>query len=679
MENAQNKTQNDSKIALSGSEILLNDQYIIYSDQPLSEHNSYTCLGFKARYIEEVEEDNLYALVFHPKTPPRLDLIDALTNLHDLNLELLLDWGVVEWSQPSSRRIVTVFRKISVEPLFKNKNLEIEPYIEEELINDVIQPLYHLLDNLFVRGATHRHINPSNLFLGERTRRQVILGECLSIPPGFDQPILFETINSSLAHPSARGNGTIANDLYALGVLLAILVMGENPLFDLQDEEILESKIVNGSFLTIVGTFKLPLGLIELLRGLLIDNCRDRWNLNDLKLWLDGRRLTPKPSILAKKSLRAFVFEKKNYYQLDHLIKDIMVMGSQGLDVLKSNKLHDWIKRSLNGDVLALEIENLYVSLSSMGTISNPEKILSRIVFLTTPNFPIVYKKLIVMIDGIANALVYAIDHSEIKQILSEMISLRLPVNWLASQKSLSSHQTKLISVFEKLPVSINSSNYGQGYERCLYEMNPHLPCMSPLLYDLAVLTIEDLLPCLERIAPKESQNSSPFDKHIIAFIALRSKGGGESMVTEFRLNHERNKVSLAILKLYVNILKKTKGGFFPHLAKWIANFSPLGLVSYKNLNRQNEILLKLNEAIKKGDLIAMNDIADDNKLIEKDKIEFENAKQTYVTIQKFIQMIEDEKQNLDKVVRFLGGKIASLICLVLSLLGSFILLLVLM
>jgi eukaryotic-like serine/threonine-protein kinase len=678
VENAQKTTQNVSNIHISGSEILFNDQYIICPDQPLPEYNSSTCLGFKARHVEDEEENNLYALVFHPKTPPRLDLLDIFKNFHDPNLEMLLDWGVVEWTQPASRRIAIIFKKMATDPLFKKKNLEIEPYTEEELINEVVQPFFHLLDSFFLRGVTHRHIKPTNLFLSKTIKRQIVLGQCISMPPGFDQPILFETISSSLANPVARGNGTIANDLYALGVLLSVLIIGKNPLFDLSDEAILESKIIYGSFATIVGTFKLPLGLIELLRGLLIDEHRDRWDLNDLRMWLDGRRLTPKQGILPKKALRSFVFEKKNYNQIDHLVKDAMVMGSQGLDVLKSNKLHDWLKRSLNGDLLAIEIENLYASLSNIGGISNPEKILSRLVFLITPQFPITYKKLSVKIDGIATAFVYTMDHSETKQILAEIISLRLPVNWLGCQKNLSSNQTKLLTTFEKLPISINSSHFGQGYERCLYELNPFLPCMSPLIYDLAVLNIEDLLSSLERIAPKESQNSVPFDKHIIAFIALRSRGGGDSMVAEFRMNHDRNNASFGILKLYVAILKKMKGGLFPNLAKWIANFSSLGLVDYKNLNRQNEIMSKLNEAIKKGDLITMYDIADDHFLIEKDKNEFENAKKTYATIQKFIQMIEDEKQNLDKIVKFLGGKIASLICLFVSLIGTFILLLVL-
>lgn len=678
MENTQHKTQNSLKMNNSGNAIFLNEQYVINPDQPLAEYNLYTCLGFKAYYVEENAEDDLYALIFHPKTPPRLDLMDVLKNFQDSNIEILLDWGIVEWAQPSSRRIAIIFKKMGTEPLFKKKNLEIDPYTEEELINEVIRPFHNLLDHFFVRGITHRHIKPSNLFLGNVTKRQIILGQCVSMPPGFDQPILFETITSGLAHPFARGNGFISDDLYALGVLLSILVIGKNPCCDLSDEEIINSKIINGSFGTIIGTFKLPLGLIELLRGLLIDDSHDRWNLNDLKLWLDGRRLTPKQSILGKKALRAFLFEKKNYNQLDHLIKDAMVMGSQGLAVLKSNKLHDWIKRSLNNELMAIEMENLYTSLSSVGSGQNPEKILSRFVFLIAPHFPIVYKKLCVIIDGIPNALVYAMEHADIRQILAEMISLRLPVNWLGCQRNLTSYQSKLLSTFEKLPISINSQHIGQGYERCLYEMNPFLPCMSPLLQDLAVLSIEDLLPSLERIAPKESQHTAPFDKHIIAFIALRSRGGGDTMVTEFRIIYEQNSQSFAILKLYVTLLKKMKSKNFPHLAKWISGFSTFGLVSYKNIKRQNEILEKLDDAIKKGDLIAMYDIANDHQLIEQDNNEFENAKKVYTTIQKFIQMIEDEKQNMDKIIRFLGGKIASLICLIVSLIGTFILLVVL-
>ena len=119
------------------------------------------------------------------------------------------------------------------------------------------------------------------------------------------QPLVYETIESGLANPWGRGDGTAADDLYALGVTLVMLLLGRNPVADVPDEKLLLDKINRGSYAAIIGSERLPPGMIEPVRGLLTDDPKDRWTIQDVDLWLHGRHATPKQPSLARRATRA--------------------------------------------------------------------------------------------------------------------------------------------------------------------------------------------------------------------------------------------------------------------------------------------------------------------------------------------------------------------------------------
>ena len=52
----------------------------------------------------------------------------------------------------------------------------------------------------------------------------------------------------------------------------------------------------------------------EPLRGMLSDDPAKRWSLEDLEMWLNGRRLSLMQPALAERAQRPFRFEGKKYY-----------------------------------------------------------------------------------------------------------------------------------------------------------------------------------------------------------------------------------------------------------------------------------------------------------------------------------------------------------------------------
>lgn len=667
------------KDILTGRSVVeFKNKFYIYPDAPLADLNRKDALAFHASFMNN-SGDDLFALVYHPEAPPRTDVLDAMKSMGDLHMFSLQDWGLVNWPQPMSRRICAIYQKNYGQPIFKDMNGVFETFSEDDLINGFIIPCYNIFEAFSLRGVTYRSLRTTNLYMTDKGRKHVILGDCTSYYPAMAQPVLFETIESGLTTPCARGEGTIVDDLYCLGAVLAVLTLGYHPFNNEPDDYIIEQKLMSGSFGAIVGNSKISVSLLEPIRGLLIDDPYDRWSLKDLKSWIDGRRLNPRQPIVPKRATRPFAFEDREYYHLDTLLIGLMKNSSKGVSVLKNNVFHHWLKRSLGNENLSLEIEALYDNLIKSGVSATPEKMTSRLLMSINHVLPVFFKGLSFQIKGFGHALAFYFDKTEIRQIVAEAIASRLPVHWIGSQKKSLPHITKMLDVYEKMPRILGSADLGLGMERLFYDLNPSFPCMSPLVKDFAVLTLEDILPMLELVAPNAQGKTEPYDRHILAFIGSRGRVIGEGMVNTFRRDLTSLNPALSLLRLYAQLQgamrKKHLDVKCPNLAKWILSFSPQGVVRYQSLERQKVIEKKLAENSSQGDLIALLELADDLRMILQDKHEFNDARRYYHEISSFHLLLQEEHENIDKVSALIGARVAAMICTGLSVLATLIIL----
>ena len=104
---------------------------------------------------------------------------------------------------------------------------------------------------------THRAIRPDNV-LSRRRGQQVTLGAAWAAPPAMHQPTVFEAPFSAMCHPAGRGDGTSADDIYALGVLLLVLAAGQIPMANLDDATIISRKLDLGSFAALTAGVVVP-------------------------------------------------------------------------------------------------------------------------------------------------------------------------------------------------------------------------------------------------------------------------------------------------------------------------------------------------------------------------------------------------------------------------------------
>src|SRR5438445_260230 len=81
-----------------------------------------------------------------------------------------------------------------------------------------------------------------------------------------------EAIEAALAAPAARGQGQLADDVFALGMTAAFLLLGGNPAAGLVEDDLLRARIDFGSYTTLIADRRIPVSMIDFMRGLLADD-----------------------------------------------------------------------------------------------------------------------------------------------------------------------------------------------------------------------------------------------------------------------------------------------------------------------------------------------------------------------------------------------------------------------
>src|SRR4029077_1269189 len=81
---------------------------------------------------------------------------------------------------------------------------------------------------------------------------------------------------SAICLPPGGGEGSIADDVYSLGVLLLCLVLGRAPLASLDEGAIIRRKLVMGTYAALAGDERLPPIIGDLVRGILAEDPEHR-------------------------------------------------------------------------------------------------------------------------------------------------------------------------------------------------------------------------------------------------------------------------------------------------------------------------------------------------------------------------------------------------------------------
>lgn len=661
----------------SGDPVRLSDRYEILPGSSLPNLNSASGTAFAAHALRDKRIEP-FALICSGMIPPRTDVIATLSNVDSSAVMRPLEWGVIDWPPDRQRRFCMIFERPAGRRLMNSMADTIEPISEETLTRAVVQPVVSVLKEMASRGITHGAIRPTNMFFRDIASSVFMLGECASSPPGYGQPVLLETIERGMAMPAGRGSGTMADDLYSLGVSLLILYLGRNPVASLDDEQVLQAKIERGSYPALAGQARISMAINELVRGLLVDDPKQRWTLNDLDLWLSGRRLSPKQPQIPRRAARPLEFQGSEYWYCRTLARAFARYPLAATPVIESGELDKWLRRSMGDDQRAEAVGAAIQSASGAGKGGSvTDRLVARVCMALDPLAPIRYKNRAVMPDGIGPALAEAFLRGEQPQSVAEILANQLPMFWVNVQPEFKPEYVPMVHSFDQMRGWLERTQTAHGIERVLYEMNPTMPCASPMVLPRYPLTPIELLRALDHCGKTFDKGREPIDRHIAAFLANRHRRTDELLYTQLAPNIEPLRRALAMLAILADVQGRTGAEGLPHLTRWLVGLLEPAFRRFHSRPHQDDVRRQADAVCASGQLPDLIKIVDDPDAVRRDRSGFEAAQADYKEADDEIRKLRQQISDRDGLIEGPGRQMAALISSVVSaiLVGGIILL----
>ena len=628
------------------TEIVLADRYRILPDSPISELGTPGAKAYVARDLKSPNEF-LFARVCEPGVFPRVESMVQLKKLREVYAITPEDWNPITWPLTGNRCFGIVFRRpegVAVMPTLASK---IQKFDSETLVKSLLNPALTTLQIFERRKVTHRAIRPDNVFRMGAESTVFFLGECVSVPPSWGQSTIFETIESSMAPPTGRGKGNIADDIYALGATMLFLGLGFCPVVSMNERELLQAKIEKGSFAALISGEVAPPGLREPLRGMLSDDPLDRWTIEDLQNWVGGTLRRSARPMREYKTDRPYRFKDREYRNTRSIASLFGANWKAAAKELRSKEFDKWLNRGILDSSLIEDVTETIVS-SSAGDDGGDAKLVTRVCALFDPEGPLRYKGLSVMPDGVGYALSSAVETGDKATIdlITEVVHKGIASEWFEHKVQYGrSDLTLEAKTFKRLQQFVRHAGPGYGVERVLYELNPFMPCRSKMIASSYVYSLRDLLPALDDIVAKTGKLPTLMDRHIAAFIASRISGSIDGQLSALEHSSGTSASSkIGMLGLLAKVQYEYQNQMTPHMTAWLVKELQPAIKRYYSRTLRSKIAERVEQIGTTGNLMDLYHVLSNENVIKRDERGKNAAKREYMQSQREIRRLESSE-----------------------------------
>ena len=641
-------------------EILVKNRYIIQCADPLPVYDAPTARAYVTRHKRDTSRV-LMALICDPTIPPRLGVISALHRVDHRNFMRVVDWDIVPWPGAEGRHYPAIIcerpKGQSLTSIFEKG----QPMGEEALVRTLIQPFCHVLRDIHNQGVNHGRINPQNVFFDDQQESELLLGECYSAPHSMTQSAAYLTIPACQCSPAGRGQGTAKDDFYALGVTILAAMTGKDPSAEFASEDaIIQAKLSYGTYSALVGQHRVSTVLMEPLRGLLNDDPNDRWELDDLSLWLDGRRLSPKQHSLPDKGTRAFKFAGEDLSMARELAYSFSRNWEPAKTVIGDGSMDNWLRRGLS-DEDRIDAVNIARGVEGeSGEVS--DRMLARILIGLAPDRPIQLHDFAGTVDGIFQLVGIHGKDPDYRESFQRIISMGLMPFWLEMQTRVDPEHLRIMTKLEKAKHTLTQTRTGAGLNAIIYQFNQNLPCQSEILEKDYVPNIDYFLPAMNRAAARMGNEVEVLvDRQIAAYLSVHFK---RSLGDEFRDMDLADPPYLSRIA-QVAILTKVQDfiapkSVLPELCVAAVTLLTPAIERFYSHTHRQKVLSRMMKASETGKLHDILEVIDNKEEVETDNRSFMAATHEYFTsVSDQIQLYRDIV-NRRRVAQDIGGNISA-------------------
>jgi hypothetical protein len=580
-------------------------------------------LAYRARSKGD-STDVFFALVCENHLVPRSDDAGKYVGILTHGLVKLVASGVVYWPPAKGQRYVFVYHNTLGDPIMKSLDQGGLGWSADKAMKNFIKPMVSILLDLRDADLVHGCINPTNIFTVGGDEERVIIGDCLSSPPAYLQPSVFEPIERAQCQPGIRGRGTTSDDLYAFGVSITMLLRNKDPLAGLDDEQVIRQKIELGSYAALTGKDRFTGAILELLRGLLYDDSDQRWTLEEIEAWLDGQ--------------------------------------SEAAQLVDGGLLEQWVERSLEDKRTKSRLEEAIVHAREKGRGAGYwERLVCWVSMALDPMGPVRFKGLATHPEGILYALpeAYMLKKDIVPYI--DIINEQFVLHWISAQPEGKIDVGTLVNKFDSCRAFLRQPTIGYGIERCIYFLCTTCPCLSEKLDGYYVRNPEDLMHAYEEISSASKRPELFVDRHVAAFLSVRDRRMVDPYLNDLNASEYYKKI-LGNVKTLATIQKRSRMGKFPGIGSWVSEIIAPVLERYHDRDLRVSLKKKIEKAGKDGDLVRIVSILDDNDLKQTDFVKFRKAMKEYAELCDENEEIKYKMENPETFGTETGQDVAAIV-----------------
>lgn len=646
------------------SQTLRIGRYAFDSTQPVAELTTPWADGFEG----ESHPDHplgLYALVLKHRLPARLDLMEAQTVNRIGIMQSVMQYEILKMGGIS--RLGFIMEKPPGQALMKDLKSPIKQMREDHLRLHLIGPMLETLTGLHDRALFHGSISPLRLF-AKSEQSPLMLGEVVSLPPGFLQPAIFEPIERAQCEAACKGESTIEDDIFALGITTYMLAIGRNPFAEMTDDEIIRQRLEMGTTGFLLHHAKLQPAILEFVRGVCSDIPRQRWNFAEMEQWLHGHRVSLRATSHTAKASRSIHLNGKEFFRPRDLADELGKKPGEVRKLVESKELQRWLQRSASDHVL-YDVTEEFLEKNPLTNITD-EMLATQLAIILDPQGPIRYKGLRLMPRalGLALAQAYIEKNNNHQQLLAEIISSGLVAHWVKQPGNGISGSSSLGKTADSLKTYIGMQGIGYGLERAMYELENYAPCYSELFSRYYLISLQQLLPALDEIAGDGRRPSEPLDRHSAAFLAAKMGRSYDPILQGLNSGKSTASRSIAILNLLSILQSRYEMPPMPRLGAWLAETLKPAIDRFHSLTLRQTLQKNLSKLASQGELEKLQKAIDSPEVVEGDLRSFKHAAQQYRSLTMQIQEVNILLENKVTVGLAVGQRLAAAFCVALGL-----------
>lgn len=490
---------------------------------------------------------------------------------------------------------------------------DLRPWSEADLTEFVLKPMASALAELQERDVTHRSIRADNVFRSA-ARMPVVLGCAWAAPAACHQPSWMEPPYSAVCLPTGRGEGRIADDVYALGALMMMLALGANPVEGQSDDEVQRNKLDHGSYAALLGNHRLPATLVDIIRGMLADDPEHRPSpaLLANPAAVRARRIAARSARRAQRPIDVGGRMASTTRMLAHALH---MSPEAAIPMLRNGMIDHWLRRGV-GDVAAASAIDEAARARETEILAADGRadalLVCRAIAILDPAAPLVWRSMALWPDGLGGALDHALHHAPDQvDALAEIASAQVASVWVGQRGDGRDAAVARLEGLETRHWFVGGRT-GTGASRLSYHLNPLIPCESPATARAWVTRLGDLLPALEANAARGPRGDQLLvDRQVAVFVEARrderldvdlSRLAGALTATDF----------MSQLRVLARLQDKLSTIELPNLCQWAVSAVDSLLQDFSSRSRRERLTARLAALTRAGQLTAIMTLLDD-------------------------------------------------------------------